>query len=170
MKIMSKVNGEENLHSWIWCSRWTQETVRWHVDFIRLIQLVMGWNYRRWVVEELAKAMSKVDGIPPFPSSLSSELDPETRTMHLALAYQELKYTLAKIESDFSNFSAWHNRSKLLPRIWDGERLDSSARSKQRISGAWYPNSLMPQNLNFFNKPCLRTRVTKVFGFTIDGL
>lgn len=96
----------------------------------------MGWNYRRWVVEELAKAMSKVDGIPPFPSSLSSELDPETRTMHLALAYQELKYTLVKIESDFSNFSAWHNRSKLLPRIWDGERLDSSARSKQRISGA----------------------------------
>ena len=80
----------------------------------------MGWNYRRWVVEELAKAMSKVDGIPPFPASLSSELDPETRTMHLALAYQELKYTLAKIESDFSNFSAWHSRSK--PRVFGMER------------------------------------------------
>lgn len=94
----------------------------------------MGWNYRRWVIEELARTMTSRD-VPPFPSSLSSELDDETRVAHLDLAQNELKYTLSKIESNFSNFSAWHNRSKLLPCVWDGERLDAKARAERRAHG-----------------------------------
>ena len=96
----------------------------------------MGWNYRRWVIEELARTMAKQD-TPPFPTSLSSQLDDATRVAHLNLAREELKYTLNKIENNFSNFSAWHNRSKLLPCIWDGERLDDAARAQQRATGTY---------------------------------
>lgn len=97
----------------------------------------MGWNYRRWVIEELANAQTNQEDVPPFPSSLSSDLDDMTRATHLELARHELKYTLNKIEQNFSNFSAWHNRSKLLPRIWDGEKLNSAARSHQRQAGTF---------------------------------
>ena len=100
-----------------------------------MLTTVMGWNYRRWVIEELAKAQTNQENVPPFPSSLSSDLDDKTLAIHLELARHELKYTLTKIEQNFSNFSAWHNRSKLLPRIWDGEKLDAAARSQQRQAG-----------------------------------
>jgi geranylgeranyl transferase type-2 subunit alpha len=34
----------------------------------------------------------------------------------------EVKYTTKKIESNFSNFSAWHQRTKELTKIWDSMR------------------------------------------------
>ena len=62
-----------------------------------MLTTVMGWNYRRWVIEELAKAQTYQENVPPFPSSLSSDLDDKTRATHLELARHELKYTLTKI-------------------------------------------------------------------------
>ncbi|KAL7316697.1 Rab geranylgeranyltransferase [Mucor circinelloides] len=58
-----------------------------------------GWDYRRFVVGHLRKNASN---------------DPE------ALAHivqQEYKFTTQKINQSFSNYSAWHQRSKLLPEI-----------------------------------------------------
>ncbi len=58
---------------------------------------VMAWNYRRYVLASM-----------PVPRS----------------EFAELAYTLKKIESELSNFSAWHQRSKVLTLLWSDGRLD----------------------------------------------
>lgn len=62
-----------------------------------LLCVVHAWNYRRYVLASM-----------PVQRSDQSEL----------------KYTTGKIESNFSNFSAWHQRSKVLMSMWDAGKLD----------------------------------------------
>ncbi|KAJ7632209.1 rab-protein geranylgeranyltransferase [Roridomyces roridus] len=59
----------------------------------------MAWDYRRYCLVNM-----------PVPR-------PETA---------ELAYTTRKIEANFSNFSAWHQRSKVLSSLWASGKLDSS--------------------------------------------
>jgi hypothetical protein len=58
------------------------------------IEVVMAWDYRRYVLASL----------PPDPPGKSSQ----SRT-----PATELAFTTKKIEANFSNFSAWHQRSKV---------------------------------------------------------
>lgn len=125
-KTCRNQTGRQN---WVWwrrCWRWTLETVgtaeQRHVDDTHC-NVVHGWDYRRFVVGHLRKNASD---------------DPE------ALAHivqQEYKFTTQKINQSFSNYSAWHQRSKLLPEIvasmtveeknqvaLDGEMIDESIR------------------------------------------
>jgi geranylgeranyl transferase type-2 subunit alpha len=67
---------------------------------------VQAWDYRRYVLGSM----------PVSRSELS-----------------ELAYTRNKIESNFSNFSAWHQRSKVLTSLWAQGRMDER---KSREDGA----------------------------------
>ncbi|KAK4186053.1 geranylgeranyl transferase type-2 subunit alpha [Podospora australis] len=65
-----------------------------------------AWGYRRHVVETLeSKALNGT-----------------------SLVEQEFAYTTRMIESKLSNFSAWHSRSKLIPRLLDERGADENAR------------------------------------------
>ncbi|KAF6765000.1 rab-protein geranylgeranyltransferase [Ephemerocybe angulata] len=63
------------------------------------VVLLMAWNYRRYVLASM-----------PVPR-------PDTA---------ELAYTSKKIQANFSNFSAWHQRSKVLPKLWASGALDEA--------------------------------------------
>ena len=65
--------------------------------FLTVFVTVHAWNYRRYILSNMDK--------PP----------PKTT---------ELAYTTKKIEANFSNFSAWHQRSKILTSLWEEGKLD----------------------------------------------
>ena len=68
------------------------------------LRTVHGWDYRRYIVAALKRA--------PEPPAYSTRKRPKPTTA------SELAYTTSKISASFSNYSAWHYRSKLLPILW----------------------------------------------------
>ncbi|KAF8753505.1 Rab-protein geranylgeranyltransferase [Rhizoctonia solani] len=66
-----------------------------------------AWNYRRYVLASV-----------PEPDRRSPE--------------SELAYTTRKIEQNFSNFSAWHQRTKVFGVLWrDRPELEAAAKSEE---------------------------------------
>jgi geranylgeranyl transferase type-2 subunit alpha len=59
---------------------------------------VHAWSYRRYVLASMPARRSETS---------------------------ELAYTRKMIEANFSNFSAWHQRSKVLSILWSSGQLDS---------------------------------------------
>ena len=75
----------------------------WACTRLTIRHKVHAWNYRRYILSEM-----------PVKRSEASEL----------------VYTTKKIEANFSNFSAWHHRSKNLQTMWEAGALDP-AKSKE---------------------------------------
>lgn len=72
----------------------------------------LGWGYRRTVVAALES------------ESLIVGED------NSSMVEQEFRYTTKMIETNLSNFSAWHNRSRLIQRLLDERGADENARQK----------------------------------------
>lgn len=73
---------------------------------------VHAWNYRRYVLASM-----------PVPRTEQSEL----------------AYTTKKIEANFSNFSAWHQRSKVLVVLWESGKLDPAQSKAEGMDGTIFP-------------------------------
>ncbi len=82
---------------------------------------VLAWNYRRHVLAQMPVKRSQIS---------------------------ELAYTKRKIESNISNFSAWHQRSKVLTTLWDSGKLDKAKAIEEGMCtvGATSGNSLIIQS------------------------
>ena len=70
-----------------------------------------GWGYRRTVVANIERLK---------PSSL---------------AKPEFEYTTKMIGTNLSNFSAWHNRSKLILRILEEQQASNEERQQMLDEG-----------------------------------
>lgn len=98
----------------VWCLFALQEEANWEYELAIVSKLLQadarnfhGWQYRRFVVQNLEK------------KTLNQLSEKELKTAALlAVLVNEYKYTTTKINSNISNFSAWHNRSKLIPKIF----------------------------------------------------
>ena len=67
---------------------------------------VHSWNYRRYLIH----VMRSLD---------SSASDSAPKITKLPSTASEIAFTRTKISDSFSNFSAWHYRTRLLPRFWE---------------------------------------------------
>lgn len=61
----------------------------------------LGWQYRRFVIENIEKNIAE-----------------EELLKNLEINVAEFNFTTSKINKNISNFSAWHNRTKLIPKIF----------------------------------------------------
>lgn len=76
-----------------------------------------GWGYRRTLIKALeSPALQVSDG-------------------HTQLTQQEFDYTTIMINTSLSNFSAWHQRSKLIPRLLEERQAPPEARRQMFDEG-----------------------------------
>ncbi|KAF1944278.1 hypothetical protein EJ02DRAFT_510407 [Clathrospora elynae] len=74
-----------------------------------------AWGYRRFVV-------SQIERLTPAVS------DSTMKSREKSLTESEFEYTTKMIKTNLSNFSAWHNRSQLIPQILGERNADGKAR------------------------------------------
>ena len=82
-----------------------------------------GWGYRRFVA-----ALLRARGVSPPRAEGDGAEDNDDRDGRKASALEELRYSEAKIERNFSNYSAWHHRAEHLPRAFEENEAARAAR------------------------------------------
>ncbi|KAK4052442.1 hypothetical protein OIV83_002244 [Microbotryomycetes sp. JL201] len=97
-----------------WCLQQMGTNANWKFE-LKMVEAYLekdgrnfhSWDYRRYLVATLA-SLPPIEGVPT--SSTESEL----------------AFTTRKISANFSNFSAWHYRTKLLAKLWQENGWDES--------------------------------------------
>ncbi|OAA57963.1 geranylgeranyl transferase type 2 alpha [Niveomyces insectorum RCEF 264] len=84
-----------------------------------------AWGYRRQVVEQLESPV--LCGGDDDNGAAAAGATAATAASR-SLVEPEFAYTTKMVRRDLSNFSAWHNRSKLIPRLLDERGASDEAR------------------------------------------
>jgi geranylgeranyl transferase type-2 subunit alpha len=112
---------------------------------------VHAWSYRSYVISSL-------------PSSFTPPKTPA----------EELRYTKKKIEANFSNFSAWHFRTKILGKRWKG--MEEAEVERQKDEGVYSlcgerlrAPADRGQNLNWLDRLCGQIPRIRADGCTTSG-
>lgn len=112
------------------------------------------WNYRMWLLGEASRVLPLADSKKLWQQELGlagKMLSLDNRNFHgwgyrrlivsalesthseegeaaKSITEGEFAYTTRMIESNLSNFSAWHNRSKLIPKLLSERRANAVER------------------------------------------
>lgn len=112
------------------------------------------WKYRQWLLDEATSLLPVSDARGYWQRELGlvgKMLSLDSRNFHgwgyrrkvitalenprlcqngegTSMTEEESQYTTKKIESNLSNFSAWHARSKLIPQLLDERKADEGTR------------------------------------------
>jgi len=119
------------------------------------------WKYRQWLLDEATRLLPVWDALGFWQRELGlvgKMLSLDNRNFHgwgyrgkvitaletaglrlmgegTSMTEEEFQYTTKMIESNLSNFSAWHTRSKLIPRLLDERKADEATREGFLDSG-----------------------------------
>lgn len=119
------------------------------------------WKYRQWLLDEATRLLPVFDARGYWQRELGlvgKMLSLDSRNFHgwgyrgkvitalesiknspkgeeTSITEEEFQYTTKMIESNLSNFSAWHTRSKLIPRLLDERKADEETRKSFLDSG-----------------------------------
>lgn len=85
-----------------------------------------GWQYRRFVVQNIEQNSKEI----------------------LSINLKEFDYTTTKINKNISNFSAWHNRSKLIIKIYHLTKESNTNVESETITLFENPLKLLQHELN----------------------
>ncbi|KAF9737887.1 hypothetical protein PMIN06_004273 [Paraphaeosphaeria minitans] len=115
---------------WIWNHRnWLLETAEsqqgddvgrqlWSGELLLVNKMLSAdsrnfhaWSYRRFVTTHIERLTPRTEGQAPQ-----------------SMTESEFEYTSSMVRSNLSNFSAWHHRSKLIPRLLNERNADAETR------------------------------------------
>lgn len=85
-----------------------------------------GWGYRREVIGALETLSAEAEQ----EKTDTQAAEGQQQTPASSMTEQEFAYTTKMIKTNLSNFSAWHNRSQLIPKLLRERDADSAARRK----------------------------------------
>jgi geranylgeranyl transferase type-2 subunit alpha len=115
------------------------------------------WNHRLWLLEQSSALLPKLQARKLWEEELGlvgKMLSRDSRNFHgwgyrrtvvqclesptlqgQSMARPEFDYTKKMIGTNLSNFSAWHNRTKLIVQILDEENASDQERQKMLVEG-----------------------------------
>ncbi|GAA5940652.1 Rab geranylgeranyltransferase BET4 [Sporobolomyces koalae] len=109
--------------------KWVLETMPdadWALE-IKIVEMflekdgptVHSWDYRRYLIESIQSIRNR------------QEDSVRTKPLPNPTTESELNFTTRKISSNFSNFSAWHYRTKLLAKLWHEKGWDEDHQDRR---------------------------------------